>query len=135
MRYWREAVFQPSYTRNGARREVDHFAVKLQFAGRRETIPLETANREIAAQKAREIYLYLQSHGWDETLLKFKPKSRWSSSAATTVGEFVEQVQSVWSGKSKTLGDYIRAFRTIVSDVFKIDGGASKFDYRNGGHK
>ena len=26
------------------------------------------------------------------------------SSAATTVGEFFEQVQSVWSGKAKTLG-------------------------------
>ena len=91
--------------------QLDHYAVKLQFAGRRETIPLGTANRENAAQKAREIYLYLQSNGWEETLLKFKPKSRWSSSAATTVGEFCEQVQSVWSGKAKTLGDYIRAFR------------------------
>jgi integrase len=135
VRYWREAVFQPSYTRNGARRKLNHYAVKLQFAGHRETIRLETANREIAAQNAREIYLYLQSHGWDETLLKFKPKSRWSSSAATTVGEFLEQVQSVWSGKNKTIGDYIRAFRTIVSDVFEIDGGASKFDYRAGGRK
>jgi integrase len=135
VRYWREAVFQPSYTRNGARRKLNHYAVKLQFAGRRETIRLETANREIAAQKAREIYLYLQSHGWDETLLKFKPKSRWSSSAATTVGEFLEQVQSLWSGKTKTIGDYIRAFRTIVSDAFEIDGGASKFDYRAGGRK
>ena len=135
VRYWRKAVFQPSYTRNGVRRELDHYAVKLQFARRRETIPLETANREIAAQKARETYLYLQSHGWDETLLKFKPKSRWLSGAATTVGEFLEQVHSVWSGKAKTLGDYIRAFRTIVSDVFKIDGGTSKFDYRSGGRE
>ena len=133
VRYWREAVFQPSYTRNGTRRNLDQYAVKLQFAGRRETIPLGTANREIAAQKARQIYLYLQSHGWDETLLKFKPKSRWVSTAATTVGEFLEQVQSVWSGKAKTLGDYIRAFRTIVSDIFEIDGGTSKFDYRTGG--
>jgi integrase len=135
VRYWRKAVFQPSYTRNGARRMLDEYAVKLQFAGRRETIPLGTANREIAAQKAREIYLYLQSHGWDETLLKFKPKSRWSSSAVTTVGEFCEQVQTVWSGKAKTLGDYIRAFRTIVSNIFGIDGGTSKYDYRGGGRK
>src|SRR5438093_8033742 len=135
VRYWREAVFQPSYTRNGARCKVDQYAVKLQFAGRRETIPLGTANRENAAQKAREIHFYLQSNGWDETLLKFKPRSRWSSSAATTVGEFCEQVRWVWSGKAKTLGDYIRAFRTIVSDIFEIDGGTSKFDYRAGGRE
>jgi integrase len=114
---------------------VGHYAVKLQYAGRRETIPLGTANRENAAQKAREIYLYLQSNGWEETLRKFKPKSRWSSNAATTVGEFCEQVQSVWSGKPKTLGDYIRAFRKVVSDIFKIDGGKSKFDYRSGGRE
>jgi integrase len=135
VRYWREAVFQPSYTRDGARRKIDLYAVKLQFAGRRETIPLGTANREMAAQKARAIYLSLQSNGWDETLLEFKPRSRWSNSGATTVGEFVERVQSVWSGKAKTVSDYIRAFRTIVSDVFEIDGGTSKFDYRAGGRK
>jgi len=135
VRYWREAIFQPTYTRDGSRRSVGHYAVKLQYAGRRETIPLGTANRENAAQKAREIYLYLQSNGWEETLRKFKPKSRWSSNAATTVGEFCEQVQSVWSGKPKTLGDYIRAFRKVVSDIFKIDGGKSKFDYRSGGRE
>jgi integrase len=135
VRYWREAIFRPTYTRDGDRRNVGHYAVKLQYAGRRETIPLATANRENAAQKAREIYLYLQSNGWEETLQKFKPKSRWSSSAATTVGEFCEHVQSVWSGKPKTLGDYIRAFRKVVSDIFKIDGGKSKFDYRGGGRE
>src|SRR5215472_6692365 len=135
VRYWREAVFQPSYTRNRVRRKLSHYAVKLQYAGRRDTIQLGTANRENAAQKAREIYVYLQSHGWDETLLKFKPRSRWSCVAATTVGEFLEQVQSMWSGKAKTLGDYIRAFRTIVSDIFRIDGGTSKFDYRTGGRE
>ena len=93
VRYWREAVFQPTYTRNGDRRKVDHYVVKLQFPGRRETIPLGTANREDAAQKAREIYLYLQSHGWEETLQKFKPKSARSAARATaSVGEFYEQV-------------------------------------------
>jgi hypothetical protein len=135
VRYWREAIFQPTYMRNGDRRKVGHYAVKLQHAGRRETIPLGTANRENAAQKAREIYLYLQSNGWEETLQKFKPKSVWSSSAATTVGEFCEQVGSVWSGKAKTLGDYVRAFRKIVTDIFEIDGGNSKFDYRSGGRE
>jgi Phage integrase family. len=135
VRYWRETVFQPSYTRNGARCKVDQYAVKLQFSGRREMIPLGTANREVAAQKARAIYLFLQGNGWDETLPKFKPRARWSASAAATVGEFCGKVQSVWSGKAKTIGDYIRAFRTIVSDIFEIDGGTSKFDYRSGGRE
>jgi integrase len=135
VRYWREAVFQPTYMRNGTRRKVDHYVVKLQHAGRRETIPLGTANRENAAQKAREIYLYLQANGWDETLLKFKPRSRWANSSVTTLGEFFDRVRSVWSGSPKTLGDYIRALRKIVSDIFQIDGGSSKFDYRSGGRE
>jgi integrase len=135
VRYWREAIFQPSYTRNGARRKVDHYAVKLQHAGRREVFPLGTANREGAAQKAREIYLHLQSHGWEQALLKFKPKSRWSSSAVTTLGEFFERVRGVWSGHPRTVEDYIRSFRKIVSDIFQIDGGNSKFDYRSGGRE
>src|SRR5260370_31588268 len=135
VRHWREAIFQPTYTRDGDRRKVGHYVVKFQQAGGRETIPLGTANRENAAQKAREIYLYLQSNGWEETLQEFKPMSVWSSSAATTVGEFCEQVQSVWSGKPKTLGDYIRAFGKIVSGIFEIDGGNSKFDYGAGGRE
>ena len=135
VRYWREAIFQASYTRGGARHKVDHYAVKLQYAGRREVFPLGTANRESAAQKAREIYVHLRSHGWDEALLKFKPKSRWSSSAVTTLGEFFERVRGVWSGHPRTVEDYIRSFRKIVSDIFQIDGGNSKFDYRSGGRE
>jgi integrase len=135
VRYWREAIFQPAYTRSGTRRRVNDYAVKLQYAGRRETIPLGTANRESAAQKAREIYLHLRSNDWDETLLKFKPRSRWANSAITTVGEFFERVESVWGGNPKTLADYIRAFRKIVSDIFEIDGGNAKFDYRSGGRE
>jgi hypothetical protein len=84
----RFAVPQPTECqRIGARCKADHYSLKLQFAGRSETIPLGTVNRENAAQKAREIHFYLQSNGWDETLLKFKARSRWSSSAATTVVE------------------------------------------------
>jgi hypothetical protein len=36
VRYWQPKVFKPWYTRNGERREVDHYAVKIQYRGRRE---------------------------------------------------------------------------------------------------
>ena len=118
---------------HGAKRNVGHWAVKVQYGGRRETIPLGTANKTAAANKAKEFYLCLQSSGWDEALLKFKPKSRWSNSSITTVGEFLRAVEAVWSGNPKTINDYVRAFRKIVADFFQIDGGRSKFDYRSGG--
>src|SRR5436190_9495075 len=133
VRYWQDAIFQPSYTWHGAKRNVGHWAVKVQYGGRRETISLGTANKIAAANKAKEFYLCLQSSGWDEALLKFKPKSRWSHSSITTVGEFLRAVEAVWSGNTKTINDYARAFRKIVADSFQIDSGTSKFDYRSGG--
>ena len=133
VRYWQQAIFQLSYTWKGTKRNVGHWAVKVQHGGRRETIPLGTANKAAAANKARELYLCLQSSGWDEALLKFKPKSRWSDSSIATVGDFLQAAESMWSGNPKTISDYARAFRKIVSDSFQIDGGTSKFDYRSGG--
>src|SRR5260370_41449921 len=127
VRYWHQAIFQPSYTWHGVKCNVGHWAVKVQYGGRRETIPLGTANKTVAANKAKEFYLFLQSSGWDQALLKFKPKSRWSNSSITTIGDFLQAAEAVWSGNPKTISDYARAFRTIVSDYFQIDGGTSKF--------
>ena len=133
VRYWQQAVFQQSYTWKGTKRNVGHWAVKVQHGGRRETIPLGTANKTVAANKAKELYFYLQSSGWDEALFKFKPKSRWSDSSITTVGDFLQAAETVWSGNPRTISDYSRAFRKIVGDYFEIEGGRSKFDYRSGG--
>lgn len=133
VRHWREAIFQPTYTRDGDRLKVGHYVVKLQHAGRRETIPLESANKEIAAQKAREIYLFLKANGWDQTIAKFKPPKRRADSEIETVGEFLESVTSQFGGKKKTIDDYARAFRRIVAGIVEIDGGPAKYDYRTGG--
>ena len=133
VRYWESAIFQPSYSWRGAKRKVGHWAVKVQYGGRRETVPLGTANKTAAASKAKEFYLCLQSGGWNEALAKFKPKSRWSNSSITTVGDFVQAVEAVWSGNPKTINDYAQALRKIVADFFQIDGGRSKFDYQSGG--
>jgi integrase len=133
VRYWQQAIFQPSYTWKGTKRNVGHWAVKVQHGGRRETVPLLTANKGAAAAAAKEFYLCLQSKGWDDALKKFKPKSRWSLGAITTVGDFLGAAESVWSGRTKTFYDYAKALRKIVSDSFGIDGGSAKFDYRSGG--
>ena len=133
VRYWQDAIFQPSYKWHGAKRKVGHWAVKVQYGGRRETIPLLTANKTAAANSAKEFYLCLAHKGWDEALKKFKPKSRWSDSSITTVGDFLQAAESVWSGRAKTITEYAKALRKIVADVQGIDGGRAKFDYRSGG--
>ena len=86
-----------------------------------------------AAAKAKTIYLALKSSGWEITLANFKPKSQIHSEIATTVGEFLEQVVATAGRRPKTIQGYCRAFRKIIADIFKIDEGQSKFDYRAGG--
>ena len=131
VRYWEQVLFQPTYTRDGQVRKVGEWAAKIQHLGRRETFSLAGANKANAASRAKEIYLSLRSAGWDATLVKFKPKA--AREAVSTVGDFLEEVKAKASGRPKTLESYCRAFRTIVADVCNIDGGKSKYDYRNGG--
>ncbi len=134
VRYWDGAIFQPTYTRDGETRIVGEWAAKIQHLGRRETFSLGSVNKTAAASRAKEIYLSLQSAGWDATLARFKPKADASGSVAT-VGEFLAEVKAKASGRPKTIESYCRAFRTIVADIFGIDGGKAKYDYRTGGRE
>jgi hypothetical protein len=133
LRYWEKSIFQSTYTRDGTVRRVGEWAVKIQHLGRRETFPLSSANRASAAARAKEIYLSLKSAGWEPTLTKFKPKAINARKAVSTVGEFLNEVKAKASARPKTIESYCRAFRTIVADIFGIDGGKKKYDYRNGG--
>jgi len=135
IRYWHEAVFQPEYTRKGVARRVSEWAAKIQHVGRRATFPLGTPNRAAAAARAREIFLSLRSIGWEGTLTKFKPNVLLSKTTVATVGEFLTDVRANASARRKTIEDYSRAFRTIVSAIADIDGGRSKYDYRTGGRQ
>jgi integrase len=133
IRYWQAAVFRQSYTRSGLAHRASEWAIKIQHVGRRETFPLGTANKAAAAAKAKNIYLSLRASGWEATVTKFKPKTSVQRPTAITVGEFLKQAIANAGGQSKTTEGYCRAFRTIVSSIFKIDGGSAKFDYRSGG--
>ncbi len=133
VRYWDKAIFQPTYTRDGESRIVGEWAAKIQHLGRREAFSLGGANKAAAASRAKEIYLSLQSAGWDATLAKFKPKADGASRSVATVGEFLAEVKAKASGRPKTIEGYCRALRTIVADIFGIDGGKAKYDYRTGG--
>ena len=135
VRYWEKAIFQPTYTRDGKTRIVGEWAAKIQHLGRREAFSLDSANKAAAASRAKEIYLSLQSAGWAATLAKFKPKADAASRSVATVGGFLADVKAKISGRPKTIEDYCRAFRTIVADIFDIDGGKAKYDYRTGGRK
>jgi hypothetical protein len=131
VKYWQGAVVRPSYIRGGKRHYVKDWSVKIQHAGRRETFPLGTPNNAAAAAKAKDIYLCLLGKDWDATRAQFKKKG--SARSVVTVGEFIEAARPKFGGRLKTFDDYARAFRTIVADIFEIDGGKEKYDYRSGG--
>ena len=57
VRYWQRAVFRQSYTRNGQSFLTKTWAMKVAYEGRRETFPLGTPNKAVAAAKARDIYM------------------------------------------------------------------------------
>ena len=137
VRYWQGVLFQPAYTKDGEKRQVPAWAVKIQHRGRRMTFSLGTPNKTAAAAKARDIYLSLQAGGWEDTLSKFKPGMIGNpvGAGALTVGEFIAEVQARGSAQPRTLEGYAVAFRKIVADLEGIDGGRAKYDHRTGGRE
>src|ERR1041385_184109 len=89
VRYWRPKVFQ---------RSNDLWQCQIGYGGVQRRWPLRTANREDAAAKARDIWLHLQSHGFEATEAKFKP---WTIAPAQTpaqsltIGQFLKAVAAV----------------------------------------
>ncbi len=131
VRYWQEVIFKPTYTRGGEAFSVENWAARIQWRGRREVFNLHTANKAAAAAKAKDIYVLLMGAGWDAALTKFKPEMQRPS--VSTVGKFLSELRAHWSGKPKTFDDYCRSLRSVIAQIFNIEGGREKFDYATGG--
>ena len=109
-------------------------AVRLQKAGIRHTFKLNTANQDKAARKAVQIFASLLAVGWSETLKRFgveKP-SRATHARKVTIGQYLAAAEAVFDRKPKTFRLYAIYLRRIVSEIFGIDGGKARWDYRAG---
>ncbi|MBK8091512.1 MAG: tyrosine-type recombinase/integrase [Verrucomicrobiaceae bacterium] len=134
-RYWRTRIYRNSYTYKGQLRESLHWCMKIEHAGRRETLNLRTGNQAAAAQKAADIYRTLMSLGWDAVLEKCKPKPVQAPKAAT-VGEFITAAFAVSTARPVTLWEYAGALRQIVADVAGVRrDDRTKWGGRSGGAK
>jgi integrase len=100
----------------------------LQHAGDRRKFSLGTPIKAAAAAKARDLYLAILSGGWEAALRP--PLTR----TEATLGQFLEVLQARADLKPETLKGYVQAFRAIVADIFQINGGKEKYDYRGSGH-
>jgi integrase len=137
--YWKARLYRKTFTRDGVRREVPEWSVRLQHLGRREAFALAAANTGVAAAKAKAIAAFLEANGWEATLAKFKP-SPMAKSEVCTVGEFLADVRIRGHLRPRTLKIYATKLRKIVADIAKVNvrlgkkERRSKHDYVNGGH-
>lgn len=98
------------FARDGTRVEIPDWQVRIKHQGRYAWFNLKSANSAIAADMAREIYVFLIANGWDATLEKYKPQAE--KRANLTVEEFAnlyrEQIELVeYPPTPRTLNRYI----------------------------
>lgn len=133
--FWQSKLKKRCFTsRDGEKIEIPTWQVRMTHLGKEAWFNLETANKTVAAVKAKDIYVSLISVGWKPTLAKYKPDMEVSKDGCT-VGQFLDQVKAVSGLKPGTYEIYAKKFRSLVAGVFKISGGKEKHDYVNGGYK
>lgn len=135
MRLWKQRLFHPTYTHRGKQIQQPELAVRLQKGGIRHTFNLNTANQDKAARRAVQIYASLLAIGWPETLKRFgveKPTAA-VSARRVTIGQYLAAAEAVFDRKPQSFRLYATYLRRIISDMFRIDGGKARWDYRAGG--
>lgn len=136
--YWKERLYRKTFTRDGVRKEVPEWSVRLQHLGRREAFALASVNASVAAAKAKTIATFLEANGWELTLARFKPGMD-QKPECCTVGEFLADIGARSHLKAVTIRRYAVKLRKLVSDVAKLEAGLrgkakrAKYDYVNGG--
>jgi integrase len=129
VKFWQGRIFKPVYTRSdGAQVEVSNYAVEISYRARRIKWSLETPNKEAAAARAKEIYLFIQANGWEAARERYRPRAtpQAKNSSELTVGEFLDAVQTTGLLSPPTFADYREAFRRIVSEIARIPGANKK---------
>lgn len=120
--YWRERLFHTAYTVKGEKRETKDWCVRFRHAGKRKVFNMGTANRDAAAQRARDCYQFLFANGWEKTEAKYKhteEKARVKAEKeAITVGEFLEMISELATDQSqRTLASYGSCLRRVVGEI------------------
>jgi integrase len=133
--YWAKRVFRPEYRVLGVRRQTECFSVKIQFMGRRELFPLNTASKPEAARKAKKLWASLVANGWDKTLEVFKPGSVFIPPTFRTVGDYIAFLEAHHFYPPQTLYRNLTKFYTALGSMFETDKPRSRFDARRSGLK
>ncbi len=123
--FWKRRIFKPTYVRDGVKLTSPNFCVELQYHHKRVRWSLGPANPEVAAAKARDLFLYLISNGWPATLAKYRPES--ATQADPNLGTFIDAVERTADLSPKTRVAYVNALRKITADSFGLADDPRKF--------
>lgn len=126
--HWLNKVRKPASSAGG---DSPHYGIQLAHHGRRMRFPLDTGNREAAAAKAAQIWTMLATHGWPETLARFKPDAAIIAKSCATVGSLIEAATRLSSARPESLHAYSKALRRITAGVVGLEGGR-KYDFTRG---
>jgi len=129
-RYWLDKVKKPEST-SGAK--SPDYSVQIAYRGKRVRFPLRTPVKDIAANRAKDIYLKIIADGWDAALANEKP-TKVATKQPATIGTVIEAATRLSSARSESLDTYSKALRRIAGQILKIDGG-KRFDAFKGGNK
>ena len=134
--YWKSRLEHRTYSRDGKTSEVAEWSVRIHYQGIRRSFDLETASKEEAATKARDIYLSLVAKGWSTTLAELVPQPMTpvnSTEGNPTVGEFLAEVERTSTLKPKTFHRYAQYFRMMAAQIQGVKSDRSRYNYRTGG--
>jgi integrase len=106
--YWLAKVHKPGSS--------PHYNAQIAHRKQRHRFPLETADRAIAAERARDRYLHIVAHGWPATLEKFKPEAVKALKIAT-IGSWLESVKATAEIRPATFTNYANSIRQIASEI------------------
>jgi hypothetical protein len=123
----RQSKDQLTYWRSKLRRVAHspYWYIELQRRKVRHRISLETANRDAAAYLARDIWRYVQTHGWASYFEKYRPTS--VRPTDLTLGIYIAAVERTCTIRPKTLRGYIGALRKIAGDISNLADCPSKY--------
>jgi len=113
---WEKKITRPTYTVEGASRQVAEWHARIQYGGRRKWIPLGSNDRRTAARTAARFWEFLVKHGWERALAECCP-DRQKPEAVATVGQFLAAVEAAGGMRARTLANYGYALRRIAADI------------------
>ena len=138
LNYWKARLEHRSYTRDEKTVEVAEWSVRIHFKGIRKNFDLNTANKEEAAAKARDIYLSLLAKGWSTTISELTPPASQPiemSCDSATIGGFLAEVERTARLKPKTFRHYAASLRRLAAFTQGVKSDASRYDYHGDGLK